>query len=918
MKTGVKVRLAPILLSILITGVITATIFQYNHISEEKLITQQNSIPKNPSSSDGEDYFGLHRSTYFGGSDYEYGYSIAVDQNTGAYFITGYTSSTNYPRVNAYDSVLSGPYDSFVTKFNADGTINFSTYLGGSSSDYARDIVVDSKGACYVVGYTYSSNFPTFNAYDSVFNGYTDAFITKFNPNGSLNFSTYIGGSSDEDAYGIAIHNDGSFYVTGSTTSSNFPTLNAYDSIISGSRDIYLTKFNPDGSMNFSTYFGGTGYEYGYGIVVDEVQNIYITGETSSSSIATADAADTSISGSYDGLVARFNPNGTLNYSTYFGSTGSDQCNAIAVDNEGAFYVTGEYYALTNYQFQCVKYNPNGSINYTKIIGGSLGVEEGTDLVVDDVGNCYIVGTTTSTNFPTVHAFDETHNSYYSYMDDTFICQLDTSGNIIFSSYLGGSSYDNGMGIALDSNSTIYLTGYTRSVNFPMKNAYDSSINGYRDAFITILDSPVLDSDLDGLPNYWEYEMGMDINNAMDAGYDYDSDFLNNTEEYFYGTHARDEDTDNDGLLDGDEVKIYLTDPLDVDTDNDTMEDGWEILMGLNATYYGDRNGDADLDNLPNYWEYSMQLNATNPLDATWDSDSDNLTNYEEYTRGLNARNPDTDNDGLEDGEEVQIYMTNPKNQDSDYDQAIDGIEVLTYGTDPLNPDTDGDGIYDGYEISCNLQPLNPADANLDKDNDGMPNLWEFQMGLNANNYYDANYDKDYDGMPNLWEYQYGLDASDSNDGNFDLDHDRLINRYEYQKGTDPYNPDTDGDGFLDGNDNNPLRYMQPTGRIIFWSCFVVISIISVVTRKVIKRVKEKKLEFERTYFFCPKCSMQNRRATGVCVYCGEEMDGSKIEQLAIEFDKNPEKMENASYCQYCGSVLKKGICPKCKSYGKT
>nr|MDO8082107.1 clostripain-related cysteine peptidase [Candidatus Freyarchaeota archaeon] len=181
---------------------------------------------------------------------------------------------------------------------------------------------------------------------------------------------------------------------------------------------------------------------------------------------------------------------------------------------------------------------------------------------------------------------------------------------------------------------------------------------------------------------------------------DYDSDGLNNSQEYSQGTNAFNPDTDGDGLTDGQEVNIYGTNPLNSDTDSDGMPDRWEVANGLN------------------------------PLvdDSSGDPDSDALTNLQEYQLGTNPQNSDTDNDGLTDGQEVNTYGTNPTNSDSDGDGLTDGQEVNTYGTNPLNSDTDSDGMPDGWEVRYDLVPLS-NDANQDKDGDGFTNLQEYLAG---------------------------------------------------------------------------------------------------------------------------------------------------------------------------------------------
>ena len=329
---------------------------------------------------------------------------------------------------------------------------------------------------------------------------------------------------------------------------------------------------------------------------------------------------------------------------------------------------------------------------------------------------------------------------------------------------------------------------------------------------------------------------------------DPDRDWLSTFEEYyFYGTNPLLNDTDNDGLLDGDEINIG-TNPRSNDTDNDGLPDKWEIDFGTNATL-PDADYDYDNDNLSNYdeyihgteplnndtdhdglsdydeihtyqtdptnpdsdndgmfdgWEIQNGLNPNNSADGEEDYDGDGLTNREEFTYNTNPRDNDTDDDGLPDKWEVQYGLdaTRPdSNLDSDGD-GLTNIEEFSYNTIPTNPDTDGDGMYDGWEVENNLNPR-VDDANLDYDNDELTNLEEFIHKTDP-----WNNDTDSDGMPDGWEVRYNLNPN-YNDSNMDADGDGLTNIEEYVYGTNPVLSDTDGDGVLDGfeiaNGLNPL-----------------------------------------------------------------------------------------------------------------
>jgi len=256
-------------------------------------------------------------STYLGGSRYDRGQAIAVDGNGNAY-VTGGTGSPDFPVTSgAHDTTLGFAYDAFITKLNSTGSsLIYSTYLGGGFIDSGYAIAIDGNENVYVTGGTGSSDFPvTSGAYDITL-GFTsdglitkDAFITKLNSTGSsLIYSTYLGGSSDESGYAIAIDRNGNAYVTGVTDSSDFPvTSGAYDTTFNGGGDVFITKLNSTGSsLIYSTYLGGSSDESGYAIAIDRNGNAYVTGYTTSSDFpVTSGAYDTSFNGSFNVFITK-------------------------------------------------------------------------------------------------------------------------------------------------------------------------------------------------------------------------------------------------------------------------------------------------------------------------------------------------------------------------------------------------------------------------------------------------------------------------------------------------------------------------------------------------------------------------------------------------------------------------------------
>jgi hypothetical protein len=297
-------------------------------------------------------------STFLGGSNDEFGNGIAVDTSGSAY-VTGITGSPNFPTtVGAFDTTHNGgSFDAFVTKLNPSGSaLVYSTFLGGVGTESGNGIAVDTSGSAYVTGDTGSDNFPTtVGAFDTTSDEDADAFATKLNPAGSvLEYSTFVAGMGTDFGTAIAVDTFGSAYVTGFTASINFPTtVGAFDTTHNGfigdfvMFDAFVTKLNPSGSaLDYSSFLGGTGPDFGRGIAVDPTGSAYVTGSTGSSNFpTTVGAFDTTHNGvgSSDVFVTKLNPSGSgpLVYSTFLGGSNEDLGFGIAVDTFGSAYVTG-------------------------------------------------------------------------------------------------------------------------------------------------------------------------------------------------------------------------------------------------------------------------------------------------------------------------------------------------------------------------------------------------------------------------------------------------------------------------------------------------------------------------------------------------------------------------------------------------
>ncbi len=464
-------------------------------------------------------------STFVGGSNCDGGWNwkldIAVDISGNA-FVTGTTWSSDFPNTTgAYDNTFNGSYDRYLFKLDSTGSaLIYSTFIGGSSTDWGIGIAIDTTGNAYMTGFTGSSDFPTTSgAYNTNHNSGDDVFVLKLNPTGSaLIYSTYVGGNGIDNGYSIAIDASGNAYVTGFTESMDFPTTSgAYERIFNGGYyDVFVFKLNQTGAaLSYSTYIGGGigNEESGLGIAVDTAGNIYATGYTQTSDFPTTPGAyNTSYNGGgHDIFVLKLNPTGNgkndLIYSTYFGGNDNEGGWDIIVDNGGNIYVVGGVRSVdfpitpnandTTFNGECdgfvLKLSPVGTgqndLIYSTYIGGDK-IDECIGIAIDTLGNAYVTGNTYSSDFPTTPgALNVTYNG----AGDGFMFILNQTGAVLLNStYIGGDDEDYGFNIVVDKSCSAYVSGSTESSNFfTTSGAYDTTYNGgWGDAFVLKIGTP--------------------------------------------------------------------------------------------------------------------------------------------------------------------------------------------------------------------------------------------------------------------------------------------------------------------------------------------------------------------------------------------------------------------------------------------
>jgi uncharacterized repeat protein (TIGR01451 family) len=496
----------------------------------------------------------LGYAAYLGGGSQDEGLGIAVD-TTGNAYVTGRTYSADFPvTAGAFatqcpdtngDGQCDGGGDAFIARLDAAGAVSYATYLGGCFDDAANAIAVDGSDNVYVAGYSESAQdsaasstaatcvneFPLKNAIQTTNKGRKDAFVAKLNPAGAgaadLVYSTFLGGAYADEALGIAVSSGGVAYVTGYTASSDFPVVpasGAYQTTLgndvpgaTAGYDAFVTKINAAGNaLVYSTYLGGSAYEYGQGIAVDATGNAYVAGWTSSADFPTASPLQATNDGSYDAFVAKINLAGSaLVYSTYLGGLDTDAAQGIAVDAGGNALITG-YTTSRDFLISLLRdVQPNLATPLTTL--NNLDNYVMNNLSTDDLAQALVqidptLSLTAMKALSRSDLIGKIFDEFYGTPNkegllvsklhaiqtglagssDAVLVKLNAAGSTVTeATYLGGGDEDYGTGIALDSAGNPYITGYTvtndpdtvsgrsEAQNFPATDATNLGLKTY-------------------------------------------------------------------------------------------------------------------------------------------------------------------------------------------------------------------------------------------------------------------------------------------------------------------------------------------------------------------------------------------------------------------------------------------------------
>ncbi len=415
--------------------------------------------------------------TYYGGSAEDEGYNITCDASSNVY-VTGYAASTaSIATSGSHQTVCGGFGDCFVVKFNSGGARQWGTYYGGSDYDDGLGITCDANSNVYVTGSTNSTTaIATSGSHQTVRGGSSDCFLVKFNSGGVRQWGTYYGGSGVDYAYGITCDANLNVYVTGSTNSTTaIATSGSHQAGLGGGyMDCFLVKFNSSGIRQWGTYYGGSGDDTGYNITCDANLNVYVTGQTNSTTaIATNGSHQTVLGGNYDCFLVKFNSGGVRQWGTYYGGSDRDAGLGITCDANSNVYVTGVSASTTgmatsgsqqtvlggNDDCFVVKFNSAGVRQWGTYYGGS-DFDGGSEITCDANSNVYVTGTTSST---TAIATSGSHQTVLGGNDDCFVVKFNSGGARQWGTYYGGSDWDEPWGITCDAISNVYVTGYTNS-----------------------------------------------------------------------------------------------------------------------------------------------------------------------------------------------------------------------------------------------------------------------------------------------------------------------------------------------------------------------------------------------------------------------------------------------------------------------
>ncbi len=442
--------------------------------------------------------------SYFGGDGEEWSNDIFYHAD-GSIVLTGMTRSSDLPVVNAQQEEYGGGGDVFIVRLNPQLEIEFYTYFGGSGLEEPMALLVNPYGEIIVAGGTSSDDLTLLNPIQQELNGPSDAFLAKFSSNGTLVFSTYLGGNESDRIEDICINSDGQYLMVGRTESSDFnTTTGAYqEEYGGGDSDVFITEITYEGqTILYSTFFGNSAAEDAFDIDVDLMDNIVIAGLSYGATITTASAYQQTYGGGItDSIVAKFSSNcSSLIWSTLLGGNGWEFGDQVSFDFNNNIIVSG-YTGSTDFpllnQMQnnsavndafITKLSENGdNLLFSSYFGGNL---EDRSYAMEVISDSAIMITmpSASTDLPTINPFQENCSGG----TDGYIALIrGETPTVVFGSYFGGQMNDYVLGMSICGNGNIAVIGYTSSEDLPtLRAVQDEYGGGLSDTMVWILSPP--------------------------------------------------------------------------------------------------------------------------------------------------------------------------------------------------------------------------------------------------------------------------------------------------------------------------------------------------------------------------------------------------------------------------------------------
>jgi len=443
----------------------------------------------------------LQWATYYGGTANDYGYSCLVDGSGNVYMAGGTNSTTNIADGGHQISFQGGHSDAFLVKFNAAGVRQWATYYGGTESEYGRCALDASGYVYLFGSTKSTENIASGGHQNSINGTEYDAFIVKFDSDGVRQWGTYYGGADEERARACAVDASGNVFLTGRTLSTDDIASGGHQNTHGGgSSDAFLVKFNSAGVRQWATYYGGNDIDWSWGCAIDGANHIYIAGWTGSGNNIAGGGYQNSIGGFTDAFITKFDTDGVVQWSTYYGGTSYDRGRACTVDGADNVYLVGFTESTNNIASATahqsthgggwddafiVKFNSAGVRQWATYYGGN-NEDLGWACTVDGSDNVYLAGMSTSVNNI---GFGGHQTVFGGGGDDGFLVKFDSDGTRQWATYYGGTAIDRGWACGVDvSSDHVYLAGSTLSASGISIDGHQNTIGGGEDAFLVKFD----------------------------------------------------------------------------------------------------------------------------------------------------------------------------------------------------------------------------------------------------------------------------------------------------------------------------------------------------------------------------------------------------------------------------------------------